>query len=163
MKKDKTKLLLAGLVAAAACAGAYPALGGEQPSVERGKYLALIAGCNDCHTAGYMEAGGQVPEEKWLTGDSIGWNGPWGTTYAPNLRLYMQKFTEDQWVDVARNLQVRPPMPWFNLNAFNDTDLRSFYRYVRVLGPAGQPAPAYLPPDQKPPQPYFTLIADPIS
>ncbi len=158
MKNANSKSLLAGLIAAVACLGTVPSHGGDQPSISRGKYLAQIAGCNDCHTAGYMETGGQIPEEKWLTGDSIGWNGPWGTTYAPNLRLYMQKFSEDEWVDVARNLQVRPPMPWFNLNAFDETDMRSFYRYVRALGPAGQPAPAYLPPDQEPPKPYFTLV-----
>ena len=26
--------------------------------IERGRYLVKIAGCNDCHTAGYPEAGG---------------------------------------------------------------------------------------------------------
>ncbi len=157
MNNHKSKILAAGLLAASACLGAGPVLAGDGPSVARGKYLAQIAGCNDCHTAGYMEAGGKITEEKWLTGDTVGWNGPWGTTYAPNLRLYMQKLSEDEWVTIASNLQVRPPMPWFNLNAFDDRDLRSFYRYVRSLGPAGQPAPAYLPPDQEPPKPYFTL------
>lgn len=163
MKKATSKSLIAVAIAAAACLGAGPTLATENPSAERGKYLAQIAGCNDCHTAGYMEAGGKVPEEKWLSGDTVGWNGPWGTTYAPNLRLYMQRLNEDEWVTIARNLQVRPPMPWFNLNAFNETDLRSFYRYVRALGPSGEPAPAYLPPGQTPPKPYFTLVAEPGS
>ena len=48
------------------------------------------SGCNDCHTAGYMQKDGQVPETEWLTGDSMGWQGPWGTTYAANLRLLFQ-------------------------------------------------------------------------
>ena len=163
MKKPKLNSLVAGLFATAGCVGAMPAQGADEPSIARGKYLAEIAGCNDCHTPGYMEAAGKVPTELWFTGDSLGWYGPWGTTYAPNLRLYLQKFSEDEWVSVARNLQVRPPMPWFNLNAFAENDLRSFYRFVHSLGPAGQPAPAYLPPGQVPPQPYIAFTAGPGS
>src|ERR671925_460056 len=66
-------------------------------SVERGRYMVTIGGCNDCHTAGYAQQEGNVPEAQWLTGDSLGWHGPWGTTYPPNLRLYMQDLTEDEW------------------------------------------------------------------
>lgn len=40
--------------------------------IERGRYLVEIAGCNDCHTLGYAQSGGQVPESTWLTGDSLG-------------------------------------------------------------------------------------------
>src|SRR5262245_4155347 len=53
-------------------------------TVARGRYLAQVAGCNDCHTAHYPQTGGQVPEKDWLKGDFIGWKGEWGTTYAPN-------------------------------------------------------------------------------
>jgi len=48
-------------------------------------------------------------------------------------------------------------MPWFNLRAMNDADLRAIYRYVRSLGPAGEPAKAYLPPDKAPSAPYFRM------
>jgi hypothetical protein len=68
---------------------------------DRGRYLIKITGCNDCHTPGYAEAGGKIPEKDWLTGDSMGWRGPWGTTYASNLRQYMQLLSEDQWVKTA--------------------------------------------------------------
>lgn len=62
----------------------------DMREVERGRYLAKVTGCNDCHTAGYARAGGKVPESQWLMGDSLGWRGPWGTTYPANLRLYMR-------------------------------------------------------------------------
>ena len=62
----------------------------------RGKYIVEIGGCNDCHTPGFAMSGGTVPESEWLTGDALGWQGPWGTTYAPNLRLYMKDMTEAQ-------------------------------------------------------------------
>jgi mono/diheme cytochrome c family protein len=82
--------------------------------VKRGKYLVQIGGCNDCHTAGYAPSGGKVPEAQWLTGDMLGWRGPWGTTYPTNLRLYFQDLTENEWVRKAKTLSTRPPMPWFN-------------------------------------------------
>ena len=122
--------------------------------VDRGRYLVGIAGCNDCHTPGFALKNGKVPEAQWLTGDALGWRGPWGTTYAPNLRLYMQTLREEEWVKKAQTLATRPPMPWFNLHRMSERDLRALYRYVRYLGPAGKPAPDYVPPERTPPQPY---------
>jgi mono/diheme cytochrome c family protein len=146
---------------AAAALLALPAFAQEKkksdPQVDRGRYLVRIGGCNDCHTPGYPLKGGKVPEAEWLTGDALGWHGPWGTTYATNLRLYFQDLTEDQWVKKAKALNARPPMPWFNVRDMTTGDLRAMYRYIRQLGPAGKPAPAYLPPDQTPPQPYVAF------
>jgi CxxC motif-containing protein (DUF1111 family) len=34
--------------------GSATAASAADPQVERGKYLATIAGCNDCHTPGYL-------------------------------------------------------------------------------------------------------------
>jgi len=129
--------------------------------IDRGRYLAKISGCNDCHTAAYMPMAGKVPEKDWLTGDSFGWRGPWGTTYAVNLRLYMQPMTEDEWLKRAMTLETRPPMPWWVFREMHKDDLRAIYRYIRFLGPAGQPAPAYVPPDKEPKPPYATFPAPP--
>ncbi len=148
----------------AACA-AQPAAAQDNKSqdrlVERGQYLVRIAGCNDCHTPGYAPSGGKVPEAAWLTGDALGWHGPWGTSYPVNLRLYMQSLTEHEWLRKAKALKTRPPMPWFALRDMTRSDLRAIYRYVRHLGPAGKPAPAYLPPQTLPPQPYVQFPEPP--
>lgn len=133
----------------------------DRQMIERGRYLVHIAGCNDCHTPGYPMKDGKVPVSLWLTGDQLGWQGPWGTTYASNLRLYMQKMTEDQWVQDARTLRRRPPMPWFNLNAMAEKDLRAIYRFVKSLGDPGQPAPAYVPVGQQPQGPVVTFPPPP--
>ena len=38
---------------------------------EAGRYIVEIAGCNDCHTDGYMETNGQIPESEWLKGSAV--------------------------------------------------------------------------------------------
>jgi mono/diheme cytochrome c family protein len=128
----------------------------DAPGVARGRYLVRTAGCNDCHTPGYMATAGKVDEAQWLTGDHLGWQGPWGTTYPPNLRLALQRYTLDEWLRAAR-LPRRPPMPWFALRDMTDEDLSSIYRYIRSLGPAGTEAPAFIPPGQKAPPPVVAF------
>jgi mono/diheme cytochrome c family protein len=129
--------------------------------IQRGKYLIKIAGCNDCHTPGYAMSGGKVPEHLWLTGDKLGWRGPWGTTYAPNLRLYMRDMSEARWVQTAKRIETRPPMPWFVLHDMSEQDLRAIRKYVSALGPAGEPAPIFVPPDKEPQTPYVQFPAPP--
>ena len=126
----------------------------------RGKYLVQIAGCNDCHTPGYGASGGKVDEKLWLTGDELGWRGPWGTTYASNLRLGVKDMTADQFVTVARS-KLRPPMPWFNLRDMSDRDVKAIYAYLKHLGPAGKLAPQYVPPDKTPDRPFVQFPATP--
>jgi uncharacterized membrane protein len=109
--------------------------------IERGRYLVRTAGCNDCHTPGYVESAGRLHESRWLVGNVLGWQGPWGTTYPANLRLLAQSLTADQWLLAARR-QTRPPMPWFALRDMTDTDLLAIYYFTRSLGPAGRAAPA---------------------
>src|SRR5262249_4303980 len=116
------------LIAAAALSASALA---QQPDIARGRYVAIIGGCNDCHTAGYPQKNGTIPESEWLLGNPVGFRGPWGTSYPTNLRLTLSKMTEAQWVAYAKKLQVRPPMPWFNLNKMSEADLRAFYHFLR--------------------------------
>jgi mono/diheme cytochrome c family protein len=147
------------LLALVALCVALPAAASD-PLVQRGRYVVLTSGCNTCHTALYGMLGGNVPESDWLLGDKVGWRGVWGTTYATNLRIYMQTMTEEQWVQKGRTFTSRPPMPWFAIQAMSDDDLRALYRYVRSLGAAGKPAPSYLMPLVTPRGPYvqFPLL-----
>jgi mono/diheme cytochrome c family protein len=152
--------------AAAACVSAgmvfaqQPAAKKLTPDIERGRYLVRTSGCNDCHTPGYPESGGKMDEKLWLTGSTLGWRGPWGTTFPSNLRLVAQNLTEAQWLKHART-EWRPPMPWFSLRDMSDADLAAMYRYLRHLGPAGKPAPTFVPPGQEPKQPYVLFPAPP--
>src|SRR3989304_6374665 len=62
---------------------------------EAGRYLVLFGGCNDCHTPGWDSSNGKLPTSQWLVGNSIGFQGPWGTTYPGNLRLFVQALSEN--------------------------------------------------------------------
>ncbi|MGX5651050.1 c-type cytochrome [Hydrogenophaga borbori] len=143
----RTAALALGLFAstAALANGPAPVRPPETDLVALGRYLVKTSGCNDCHTPGYAPSAGAVPEAQWLTGDAVGLQGPWGTTYPSNLRLQFQQMSEAQWLQRARQ-PMRPPMPWFALRDMADTDLKAIYAYVRAAGPAGQAAPAYAPP-----------------
>ena len=156
------------LTAVALAAAAFPATAQQKPAakpqnaqVERGRYLVKVTGCNDCHTSGYAMSGGKVPESQWLMGDKLGWQGPWGTTYAINLRLYMTSMSESGWVQTARSMKARPPMPWFALHDMTDQDLKAIYHYVQWLGPAGELAPTYVPPGREAKGPVVRFPAAP--
>jgi mono/diheme cytochrome c family protein len=147
-------LCMAALVSCNKTAGTDSMSDAGSDPVKHGEYLVKITGCNDCHTPGYPEADGNIPVNDWLTGSPLGWRGPWGTTYAINLRLFMQGLSEDQWIAYARSARSRPPMPWYILRDLTDSDLVAMYKFVRYLGPAGDPMPAYVPPGKEPTGPY---------
>lgn len=158
-------LALTTAIAASGCqdSAAAPAAPGTpaaavDPLVAEGEYLVRIGGCNDCHTAGYVERAGEMPQAEWLTGSPLGYSGPWGTTYPTNLRLSLGALGESEWLTYSANLHTRPPMPDFMLRQMREQDRRAIYRFIRSLGPAGEPATAALPPGQTPPPPYFGLV-----
>ena len=124
-------------------------------SIDAGRYLVIIGGCNDCHTANWAESFGGVAEQDWLTGTPVGFRGPWGTTYPSNLRLLVQDMDEDAWVTMLRVRTDRPPMPWVNLNHMDPADARAIYRFIRSLGARGERAPTAVAADVEPPTPYI--------
>jgi mono/diheme cytochrome c family protein len=141
-------LLLACAAGLGAAFAADPAAAAHSDAdlVARGRYLVMLGGCNDCHTPGFALAEGKVPESAWLTGDALGWQGAWGTTYPPNLRLRLNAMDLATWKSYAKTLKTRPPMPYWAVNAMSEADLEALWTYVHSLGPAGEPAPAALPP-----------------
>ncbi len=129
----------------------------DKKMLERGRYLVAISGCNDCHTPGYAESAGKIPESEWLMGSPVGFKGPWGTSYPANLRISVQTQNEKEWMTHARS-PLRPPMPWFALRDMTENDVRAIYRYVRQLGAKGEPAPAFVPPNQVVKTPYIEFV-----
>lgn len=148
------------LAAALALAGCDDDANAED-ALTRGRYLVTIGGCNDCHTPRYAQREGRVPEAEWLVGDAVGFSGPWGTTYPSNLRRTLAGLTEDGWVEYVARLEARPPMPWFNLRAMREGDLRALYRYVRSLPPSDAAVPDFVPPGAAPQTPFIVMAPQP--
>ena len=126
--------------------------------IDQGRYLVAIGGCNDCHTPGYAPSGGEVPEAGRLMGNPVGYGGPWGVTYAANLRLSVAGMTEDAWVEMLHTRRSAPPMPWPSVRAMSESDKRAVYRYIASLGPGGEKAPTALPPGVKPTTPVENMM-----
>jgi mono/diheme cytochrome c family protein len=126
--------------------------------VEAGRYLIVVGGCNDCHTPGYAATGGNIPESMWLIGSPVGFRGPWGVTYASNLRLTLKDMKADDWVTIAKSRNAKPPMPWAQLHGMSDADLRAVYAYVKSLPVTGPVTPAYVPPGKEPATPYVDFV-----
>ena len=70
---------------------------------------------------------------------------------------------EDMRIPVAylKTFQSLPPMPWYNVHALEENDMRSLYRYIVSLGEPGDPAPEALPPGTTPKTPYI-VFAPPV-
>ncbi len=98
-----------------------------------------------------------VPDRLALKGSPVGFQGPWGTSYAANLRLTAASLSADGFVTSMKGLESFPPMPWYNVRAMSDDDKKSLYLYIRSLGEAGSRAPAFVPPGQRVSTPYITL------
>ena len=141
---------------------AAPAFAGDthasSKSIKHGEFLVNYGGCQDCHTPGWSEHGGQAPKDMLLTGSGMNFQGPWGTTYAPNLRLYVQKLTAKEWIAKLRSLKARPAMPYWTFRYLSDKDLADMYAYIHSLGPAGKLAHDWVPPGQDAPAPYLKLV-----
>lgn len=125
--------------------------------VERGKYLIITSGCNDCHTDGFMQ-NPDIPESDWLTGSTLGWQGPWGTTYPANLRLTVQNLTEQQWIEMLKTRKGMPPMPWPSVNGLNESDAKALYAYIKSMGVKGERAPLAVAPGVMPQTPYLSMM-----
>ena len=127
-------------------------------SVANGARIAVIGGCHDCHTANYNQLEGKVDPDTALKGNPVGFQGPWGTTYPPNLRILVASRSEDEFVEFLKTFKARPPMPWYNVHALSEPEMRSLHQYIVSLGEPGDPAPPFVPPGEKPKSPFSILV-----
>lgn len=141
-----------------------------QPSrVERGAYLAAIAGCHDCHTPGFFY--GSPDMTRQLSGSELGWQGPWGVTYPLNLtpdpETGLGKWTDAQIVRALRTgvrpdgSVLRPPMPWQNFARLSDEDAAALVAYLRSIPPVKHQEPKAGAPGATASGPVLTLPPPP--
>ncbi|MDP1556878.1 MAG: hypothetical protein Q8S09_00070 [Hyphomonas sp.] len=160
----KLQIVAAGLVLlVAACAArsaettpASETIRVVAPSeIAAGAYLAEVGGCHDCHTPGWAQTGGQVPEDQLLVGVPVGFSGPWGTSYAANLRLAVQGTDASDWADTMKHRTGLPPMPWSTVNHMSRDDLMAIHAYLSALGPGGEVMPMAVTDGSAPLTPYI--------
>lgn len=130
----------------------------QDVSIAKGERISKIGGCHDCHTPGFGEANGVLDPAMALIGNPVGYQGPWGTTYAANLRLVAAEYSEDDFVSHLQTFEARPPMPWYNVHVLDESELRSLHQYIVSLGAPGEPAPSYVPPGETPKTPYMVFV-----
>jgi len=133
--------------------------------VDRGRYLATIGGCGDCHTpktasmepdASRLLSGAPAdapapsapnkPGEVVSSSGSTAFHGPWGISYAANLTPdpetgIAKDYTEQSFIQALRTGKspdggsILPPMPWQNYSTMTDDDLKALWAYLQSLKP----------------------------
>ena len=135
--------------------------------VQRGEYLAIVAGCHDCHTPGALF--GAPDFSRSLSGSEVGWQGPWGVSYGKNLTpdsaTGLGAWTDDE---IIRALQsgvrkngapVAPPMPWPNYARFTREDVTAIVAYLRSIPAVSHKVPDNVAPGGKARTPVFAIPA----
>jgi mono/diheme cytochrome c family protein len=159
-----TLLLAAVLAVSCSQRGGDQQAGTPQPDaapamtqLQRGEYLVTITGCHDCHTPGLLY--GAPDFTRALSGSELGWQGPWGVSYARNL-------TPDpatglgSWTDAEIERALRsgvkkdgtpllPPMPWPDFARMTAEDMASVIAYLRSIPPVVHKVPDIVPPGGK--------------
>jgi mono/diheme cytochrome c family protein len=107
-----------------------------------------------------ITAGTAAPSPAWLVtmaASGTAFSGPWGVSFAANLtpddNTGLGIWTEEMFVKAVRtgrhmgvSRPILPPMPWPNVGAMNDGDLKAVYAYLRSIQPIHNRVPEPLSP-----------------
>jgi mono/diheme cytochrome c family protein len=134
-------IALAAVAAVAAAATLLPKAHAESP-VERGQYLAVVAGCNDCHTPGFFL--GKPDTAKYLGGSDVGFEIP-GLGVFPGRNITPDKETGiGNWTDeeIATALttgkrpdgrQLAPIMPYPSFIHMTKEDVAAIIAFLHSI------------------------------
>lgn len=143
-------------VVTVSCTGGAPGTVAMTPEqkIARGHQLAYITGCVDCHTPGTLY--GAADTTRMLSGSDLGWEGPWGVSYARNLTPDVEtgigSWSESDIETALRaghrpdQTPILPPMPWQNFARMSEDDMSALVAYLRSLPPIQHQSPAVIPP-----------------
>lgn len=134
---------------------------------DRGRYLVTIMDCTGCHTGGALA--GRPDATRYLAGSEVGFGGPEGIVFPPNLTPDMDTgtgaWTEDQLIQAFTQgrrpdgRMLAPIMPWPSYASLSAEDARAIARYLRSLTPVRFQAPAPVAAGGQSTSPYLTLTA----
>jgi cytochrome c1 len=102
---------------------------------------------------------GVVGPTQWGTlgsNDFTAWAGPWGISFSANLTpdvTGLGSWTEEQFIQTMRTGKhlgmgraLLPPMPWFDVAALTDQDLKALFAYLKSVKPIANQVPQPIPP-----------------
>ena len=147
------------------CAG-MPAFA-DQSEIDRGKYLATLAGCSDCHTPGAML--GTPDANRLYGGADVGFGIPGvgvfvGPNLTPDKRTGLGGWTDAE-IIAAMTTGKRPDgrllsgvMPFQALSHLSASDAAAIVAYLRSLPPVGNAAPGPFGPNDKPGLPVSVIV-----
>jgi mono/diheme cytochrome c family protein len=125
--------------------------------VERGKYLATIIPCNDCHTPGTFF--GKPDLAHVLSGSEVGFELPAGTFYGPNLtpdkETGLGNWSADEIVAAITKgvrpdgRELAPIMPWHWFAVMTKDDAYAIAAYLKSLPPVKNKVPGPFGPGEK--------------
>ena len=156
-KKLSICVALAGLAAVATAAALLPKAHAESP-VERGKYLVVLAGCNDCHTPGFFL--GKPDTDKYLGGSDVAFEIPGlgvfnGRNITPDKETGIGAWTDEQIataITTGRRPDGRQLAPIMNYPAFvnlTKDDVAAIVAYLRSIPPVKNKVPGPFKPGEK--------------
>jgi cytochrome c553 len=157
-------VMLVSVAALVAQSGSSPAAArsADAQKIARGKYLATIGACNDCHSPkidaaqtpdpkrpfsgrpSTTMAPSQNPKEIHASLDLTAWSGPWGVSYGANLTPdpetgLKKRYTEAAFIKTLRTGKkpegedLLPPMPWALYKVMSDDDLKAIWAYFQTI------------------------------
>lgn len=129
------------------------------PQVERGKYLATIGGCTDCHTPGHFL--GHPDMTRFLGGSDVGFGAPgMGVFVGPNLtpdkETGLGKWSAQQIVTAITTgkrpdgRMLAPMMPWRGLSSLTTPDALAIAAFLKSLPPVSNKVPGPFGPSDTP-------------
>ncbi len=157
MKRASMAIAVAAVAAIAGATIPLPNARAESP-VERGAYLVVIAGCNDCHTPGFFF--GKPDKDKFLGGSDVGFEIPGlgvfnGRNITPDKETGIGAWTDEQ-ITAAITTGKRPDgrqlAPIMNYAAFTHMtkeDVAAVVAYLRSIPPVHNKVPGPFKPGEK--------------
>ena len=119
--------------------------------LDRGKYLVVVASCNDCHTPGFFL--GKPDTAKYLGGSDVGFEIPGlgvfaGRNITPDKETGIGNWTDEQIATAITagkrpdGRQLAPIMPYAAFSYMTKEDVAAIIAFLRSIAPSGRPVQA---------------------
>jgi mono/diheme cytochrome c family protein len=146
---------------------AFVAAANAETSVERGKYLATLAGCSDCHTPGGML--GSPDAKRVLGGSDVGFGDPasgvWvGGNLTPDPETGLGRWSRAQVIaaftkgETPQGRKLSEIMPWPALSHLKPEDAEAIADYLASLPAVKNAVPGPFKPGETPSVPYVSVV-----